>query len=270
MRQRLPGLAAEMAYNNALALFPAMIGILTVIGTFHISPEQIDTVTQQWLQVVPPEIVELIGGFFQQLQLSNSQQVFSISFGITLWVASSAIGVAMAAMDQIYQIPFRQRRPFWQSRLLAIFLTIATLMALLGASFLIVISDLIVKLLINHTTIPATGFWQAWSGLRWLLAFALLIYGFGVLYRYGPSQWQAGTPLLPGAVAGALLWVVISQGFRIYLIYFGSRLNLTYGALSAGILLLLWLNLSSLSLLIGAQLNVTLGEILIERSKRAY
>lgn len=264
IKQRLPGLAAEMAYNNALAMFPAMIGILTVIGTLKISPERIDSITQQWLQVVPEEIVNLIESFLQQIQLSDSERVFSISFVVTLWIASGAINVAMAAMDQIYQTPHRQRRPFWKARLLAVLLTLGTLVVLLSASFLVFVSDLIVNFLLRYTATLQLDFWNAWSGLRWLFAFALLVLGFGVVYRFGPSRWQVGTPLLPGAVFGALLWAIVSQGFRVYLIYFGSRLNLTYGTLSAGILLLLWLNLSSLALLIGAQLNVTIGRAMLE------
>jgi membrane protein len=264
IQQRLPGLAAEMAYNNALAMFPAMIGILTVIGTLKISPERIDSITQQWLQVVPEEIVNLIESFLQQIQLSDSERVFSISFVVTLWIASGAINVAMAAMDQIYQTPHRQRRPFWKARLLAVLLTLGTLVVLLSASFLVFVSDLIVNFLLRYTATLQLDFWNAWSGLRWLFAFALLVLGFGVVYRFGPSRWQVGTPLLPGAVFGALLWAIVSQGFRVYLIYFGSRLNLTYCTLSAGILLLLWLNLSSLALLIGAQLNVTIGRAMLE------
>lgn len=269
-QQRLSGLAAEMAYNNALAMFPAMIGLLTVVGTLQISPERISLITQQWLQVVPEEIVELIETFLQQIQLSNSGQVFSISFAITVWVASSAISVAMAAMDQIYRTPHRYRRPFWKARLIAVLLTVGTLIALLGASFLVFISDLIVEFLSQYLGILQSNFWNAWSTLRWLFAFAILIIGFGILYRFGPSQWRVGTPLLPGAIAGALLWAIVSQGFRIYILYFGSRLNLTYGALSAGVLLLLWLNLSSLALLIGAQLNVTVGQAMLDEERESY
>jgi membrane protein len=262
MQRRLPGLAAEMAYSNTLAIFPAMIGLVTIIGTLKIAPN-LNSITEQWLQVAPPDVVSLISSFLQQVQIPNSGQVLSLSLGITVWIASGAIGVAMAAMDQIHQTPLRLRRPFWKARLIAILLTIGTAAALVGASFLIVISDLLVRFLDTYVTIPQFEVWRELANVRWLIAFALLITGFSVLYRFGPSQWPVGMPLLPGAVTAALLWALVSLGFRIYLAYFGSRLNLTYGALSAGISLLLWLNLSSLALLIGAQLNVTVGEAMV-------
>jgi membrane protein len=267
VQRRLPGLAAEMAYSNALALFPAMVGLLTVIGMLKISPDRIDTLTRQWLSVAPQEVIDLIESFLQQIRLPNGEEVFPASFLITVWIASTAISVAMSAMDQIYQTPLVQRRPFWKARLTAVLLTVGSLAVLLTASFLVFISDLIVQFLTHYTTSFQTEFWQAWGFLRWVFAFTILSFGFGVLYRFGPSQWQIGTPLLPGAIIGALLWVIISQGFRVYLAYFGSRLSLTYGALSAGILLLLWLNLSSLALLIGAQLNVTVGQAMLEEQK---
>lgn len=260
LHRRLPGLAAEMAYSNALAIFPAMIGLVTVIGMVPIAPDGMDSITGELLQVAPPEVVQLIEGFLQQVQLPNSERVFSISFAVTIWIASGAISVAMAAMDQIYQTPMHQRRPYWKARLIAVLLTIGTVIALLGASFLVVISDLIVQFAGRFVDLPQLEFWRDLANLRWLIAFTILIIGFGVLYRFGPSRWYVGTPLLPGAIVGAALWAIISQAFRLYLAYFGSRLNLTYGTLSAGILLLLWLNFSSLALLIGAQLNVTVGE----------
>ncbi len=268
IQRRLPGLAAEMAYSNALAMFPAMIGLVTVIGTLQIAPDQIDSITEQWLQVAPPEVIDLIDGFLRQVQLPNSQRVFSISFIFTIWIASGAVSVAMSAMDQIYQTPLRQRRPFWKARLIAILLTIGVVLALLGASFLVLISDVTIQFLTRYITIPQFEVWRDLANVRWLIAFAILIGGFSVLYRFGPSQWRTGIPLLPGAIVGASLWGLVSQGFRVYLAYFGSRLNFTYGTLSAGILLLLWLNLSSLALLIGAQLNVTVGEAMLAKDRR--
>lgn len=268
MQRRLPGLAAEMAYSNALALFPAMIGLVTVIGTLKLAPDQIDSITEQWLQVAPPEVIDLITGFLQQVRLPNSQRVFSISFIFTIWIASGAISVAMAAMDQIYQIPLAHRRPFWQARLIAILLTIGVVIALVGASFLVFVSDVTIQFVSRYIVIPQFEIWRDLANVRWLIAFAILIGGFSVLYRFGPSKWRSGFPLLPGAIVGASLWGIVSQGFRVYLAYFGSRLNFTYGTLSAGILLLLWLNLSSLALLIGAQLNVTVGEAMLAKDPK--
>ncbi|OLP16916.1 hypothetical protein BST81_18150 [Leptolyngbya sp. 'hensonii'] len=268
VKQRLLGLASEMAYNNALALFPAMVAILTLIGTLKISREQVDGLVNQWSIVVPEEVVDLIANFAHQVRVSNERGVLSISFLFTVWIASSALNVAMNAMDHIHHTPLHQVRPYWKAKLVSLLLTIGMMVILLAASFLVFLSDLIVQFLADQLHLSQPFLLDAWALLRWVLALAILALGFSILYRFGPSCRHPETPLLPGALLGAASWAIISQGFRVYLEYFGSRLSLTYGALSAGILLLLWLNFSSLSLLIGAQLNVSIGQIRQRNGRR--
>lgn len=176
-----------------------------------------------------------------------------------LWVASGAINTAMGALDQIYQIPIKQRRPFWLAKIIALGLTFGTISLVISASFLAFISDLLIKLALEMGKIPADSILSAWKFFGWILTLAMLAIAFSVVYRFGPSRWRRGTPLLPGAIIGALLWETVSRLFRLYINHF-SDYNLTYGTLSAGIVLLLWLNLSSLCMLLGAQLNVTVGK----------
>ncbi|HEY9882032.1 MAG TPA: YhjD/YihY/BrkB family envelope integrity protein, partial [Thermosynechococcaceae cyanobacterium] len=89
------------------------------------------------------------------------------------------------------------------------------------------------------------------------------------IYRFGPSRWTVGTPILPGAILAAIFWAVLSGLFRFYVTHFGSY-NRAYGVIGAVIVLLLWLYLSSLVMLIGAQLNVTVGAAMQRRSRRKF
>ncbi len=268
-RQRLPGLAAEMAYSNTLAMFPALIAGLTVIGSFHISLDQVKTLVDQWLGFAPQEVVNLLAGFAREIELPRSGQIFSISFAIALWAASGAIRVAMAAMDQIHQTPNDQRRPFLESQFTSVLLTLVAISFVLVASFFIFISDLLVQFVLSRVDIPQLSFVELLNPIRWFLAMIILALGFSFLYRYGPSQRKPDTPIFPGAMIAALLWAVLSVGLRFYVRYFANY-SITYGALSAGILLLLWLNLSSLTLLIGAQLNVTVGRAMRQNRWNIY
>ncbi|MEB3338993.1 MAG: YihY/virulence factor BrkB family protein [Leptolyngbyaceae bacterium] len=266
-KQRLPSLASEMAYSDVLAMFPALIAILTVIGMLEIPQEQVEGLIRQWLQLAPEEVGKLIQGFLAQIQVPQGEGVVSISLLVAIWIASGAISVSMNAMDQIYQTSPNQIRPFWKAKLVSLLLTIASLSLVFIASFLVFISDLLLQFVLNRLQIPPFGFLTAWNLLRWLLALMILAFSFGVIYRYGPSHRVPGTPLIPGAIVAALLWAIISQLFRTYVAYFGNY-SVTYGALSAGILLLLWLNFSSLAMLIGAQLNVILGQVMREDQLR--
>lgn len=257
-QRRLMGLSAEMAYNNLLALFPMLVAILATIGMLDIPQAQIDSLARQFLHLAPEEVASLFATFTDQIQVPQGRTVVALSVFAGVWIASGALNVAMNAMDQICETPPERRRPFWKAKLIAIGLTIATLGLVLMASFLMFISDLILRLVLSYLEIPGTEILRLWHWVRWVSSLAILALAFSLIYRFGPSRWLRGNPILPGALIAAILWAIISQGFRIYVSTFGN-FSVTYGALGAGIVLLLWLNLSSLTLLIGAYLNVTVG-----------
>jgi membrane protein len=138
---------------------------------------------------------------------------------------------------------------------------------LLIASYSLFISDVLVKIGLTAPKLPGLRIIQTWELVRWLSAFGILTFAFSVLYRYGASHWRKGTPILPGAIIAAILWAIVSQLLRLYILYF-NNLNLTYGTLSTGIVLLLWLHLNSLVVLIGAQLNVSVGKAMQQKTSR--
>jgi membrane protein len=91
---------------------------------------------------------------------------------------------------------------------------------------------------------------------------------FAFIYRFGPSRWSHGTPIMPGALLAAISWAILSGLFRLYVSNFGNY-NRAYGAVGAVIILLLWLYMSSLVLLLGDQLNVTVGEAMQQGKLKA-
>lgn len=267
--RRLLGLATEMAYNNLFALFPTLIGLLAAIGTFQISSGTIDGVVLQLLPLIPQEVVTLIEEFINQTRLPQGRTVVFLSMLVAVWSASGAVSTAMNAMDQIYQTHPMNRRPFWKSKLISLLLTIAMLCLVPFASFLVFASDLLLNFTLDYFKIPPTTILRLWSLVRWIVAFGVLTAAFSTLYRFGVGYWLAGTPLVPGAVTAALLWAIVSQVMRVYLSHF-NNFNLTYGTLSAGIVLMIWLNLSSLVILLGAQLNVCVGEAMQHHNASKY
>ena len=258
-KHRIFGLAAEMAYNDLLALFPAILAILTALGNLHISPEKISFLARQLREIAPEEALNLIDGFSTQLQLPQGQGLFSLSFILALWVASGSLNTAMCAVDRIYQTPSNRIRPFWQAKLIAIILTIAVVSLIFTASFLVFISDLIFTLAVSQTNVLTSEILSLWNWLRWPAALAIIAGAFGVIYRYGASQWQPGMPILLGSAIAAFLWIVSSKLFRFYVSNFANY-NLSYGAAGTVVVLLLWLNLSSLAVLIGAELNAAIRD----------
>jgi len=248
-----------MAYNAILALFPGILAILTSFGLMKSSRETLLKLADQLAQVVPTEVLSLIQSFIEEISHTKNQGLFSLSFLVSLWAASGVLSAAMNALDQIYQIPSTKMRPFWKAKLVSIGLTIGTIVLLLAASTLVFISDVAVRIVAFRSGEFQGGVLTGWRLLSTPLALGIVVIAFAFIYRYGPSRWPAGTPILPGAILAALFWAILSGLFRFYVSQFGQY-SRVYGAIGAVIVLLLWLYLCSLALLIGAQLNVTVGE----------
>jgi membrane protein len=258
--RRLLGLASEIAFNTMLSLFPAILAIFTAIGLLAESLQ--DTFKELALQlseVIPEEALILIRDFAtKEITQSKNGGLFSLSFVLAIWAASGAVSTAMTALDQIHQIPPEKTRPFWQAKLISLGLTIGTILLLLVASFSVFISDSLLTIAVNENS--SLGFLlYLWKLLRWPLTLVIVAVAFAFVYRYGPSQWESGTPIMSGAIVASVFWAILSALFRLYVANFGNY-NKVYGAVGAVIVLMLWLWMSSFVLLVGDQLNVTVGE----------
>ena len=265
-RQRLPSLASEMAYNWMLGLFPAILTFLTAIGLFSPLKKTFANLAGQLTEVAPGGVPELIYGFEKVVTDNQSRGLFSVSFLFAIWASAGAMSAAMRALDQMHQIPLKRRRPFWKARLVSITLTLGTIALLITASTLVFISDWIVQQLVAHSQ-GDIGYWvsEARGRVRWPLALGFMSSAFAFIYRFGPSQWTIGKPLLPGALLAALSWALVSGLFRLYVTHFG---NFVYSAVATVIVLLLWLWITSLVMLIGDLLNLTAGRAMEERRQQ--
>lgn len=273
-QRRLSGLAAEVAYNAMLALFPAILAVLTTISFSRSAQGMLERLASRLGQVAPVEVLFLIQRFADEVTRTDGHRLFSISFIAAIWIASSAIGALMNALDQIQQTPLVQIRPYWHRKLVSLGLTIGTLIMLVAASFLVFVSDLLVRLLamrscwldLRHDCPASLWILTGWRLLSWPLALGIVALTVALIYRLGPSRRQGQTPIVPGAVLAAISWAGLSALFRLYVSHYGTY-NKVYGAVGAVIVLLLWLYLSALVILIGHQLNVTIGAIRREQAQ---
>jgi membrane protein len=265
--RRLLGLSSEIAYNAMLSLFPAILAILTAIGLFEESLQvTFRELAAQLSKVAPDEALVLIRNFNREVTQAKNTGLFSISFVVAIWAASGALSAAMNALDQIHKIPPEQARPFWKAKLVSLGLTIGTILLLVTASFLVFISDWLLKFFVFKSRL--SFLLVIWQLLSWPLALGIVSTAFAFVYRYGPSRWNSGTPLMPGAVLAAVSWAIVSGLFRLYVSNFGN-FNQAYGAVGAVIVLMLWLYMTAVVLLVGDQLNVTVGEAMRRKAQSA-
>ncbi|MEO1373429.1 MAG: YihY/virulence factor BrkB family protein [Cyanobacteria bacterium J06635_10] len=260
-KRRLLGLASEIAYNAILSLFPAILAILTAIGLLEEGLQNIfKELAQQLSAVAPKEALDLITEFARN-EIANSKNsgLFSLSFFAAIWTASGAIGTAMTALDQIQQTPDNEIRPFWKAKIVSIGLTIGTIILLLLACIFIFISGELLQFVVDNSAGYLNFLSDLWNLMRWPLALVIVASAFGFIYRFGPSRWKKGMPIMPGALLAAICWAFVSNLFRIYVANFGNY-NKAYGAIGTVIVLMLWLYMTAAVVLIGNQLNVTVGE----------
>lgn len=269
-QNRLPGLASEMAYSCMLAIFPAILAVLTSVGLFgRSSQDTFQAIMDQIRQVAPQEVLSLVDGYVRDVSYGQSSGLLSLSFLGAIWAGSGAVSAAMTALDLSNEVPSEKQRPFWKSKLVSLALMLALLVLIGVASGVVFFSGVVLRW--GATQAGGVGLdpvgslvlW-VWELLTWPIALGIITMACMMLYRYGPSARRKGTPLLPGALCASLLWVAVSGLFRLYVSQFGNY-NQAYGTVGAVIVLLLWLWLSSLALLMGGQVNVALYQSMRER-----
>ncbi len=249
------GLAAQLAYYLILALFPFILVLVSLMGTFG-SEELASEVLGYFRQVVPGEAYEIIETFTANIISGRAEAPGLLSFGIlfTIWAASGAFAALINALNRAYDV--QETRPFWKVRGIAILMTLGLSALVLVGVLLLVVGEPIGKTVANIFGLGDL-FLLVWDIARWPVALLFMVLTVALLYYFAPDVEQPFRWITPGGLIGVLLWVLASVGFNFYVSNFGSY-NKTYGSIGAVIILLLYLYISSLTILFGATLNATL------------
>jgi membrane protein len=173
IENRLTGLAAEIAFHSMLALFPGILAALTAMGLFAESiKDNLLYLMFQLKPIMPEEVGKIFLAFIQEIKITNTSW-FSLSFIASFWGASVGMTTIMDALDQIHGLSRQQKRPFWKKKLISLILTLGTFILFVLASFLVLLSDLILNVAIQQNWgLLFSIIWQIFSGL--LLVFVLV------------------------------------------------------------------------------------------------
>lgn len=243
-------LAAGVAFFAFLALYPALIALITLVA-LTADPNQIIQQVQSFTVGLPPTARALISDPLTALtQSSAGTQALGlvISLLVALWSASSGTSSLMTAVNLAYDE--REGRSFLKFRAIALLLTVGAIVFLILTLALIAV----VPVVLNLVPLGTAGLVLAQT-LRWTLLFTLIVFGLAVIYRVAPDRnppkfrWVS-----VGSVAAALLWLLGSAGFSLYVNFF-ANFNKVYGALAGVIVLLLWLYLTCYIIVLGAEIN---------------
>jgi membrane protein len=244
------GLAAQLAYYFFLALFPALL-FLVALASFFPLQHFADSLVGALSRFTPSAISSLVGDQLKALSENKNGGLLSVGLLGAIWSSSAALVSIIDALNRAYDI--EDSRSWWRSRLTAMGLTLALAVFVLMSFTLVVGGPQIADFLSRYLGFPTVFAW-AWKILQWPVAFLLVSTAFGLVYYLGPDAEQEWVWITPGSLVAATLWLLVSLGFRYYVVSFGS-FDKAYGTLGAMILTLLWFYLTGLVMIIGAEMN---------------
>jgi len=245
-------LAAGVALYGLLALVPALIALLSVYGLVA-DPQRIDQQLTKSLAAAPDEVRAVISQQVRDIGNASSGAILAVIGGtlLALWSASAGVKSLIEAINIAYNED--ETRGFVKVRAVSLAFTVGAIVFLVVAFALIAL----VPSLLAEANLGTAGR-VAVGVLRFVVLFAGLLFGLAVLYRYAPDRknprWSWVTP---GAVFAAVVWIIGSLLFSLYAANFGNY-NETYGALAGFVVLILWLLLTALVVILGAELNCEL------------
>ena len=242
--------AAGVAFYSLLAIFPAITAFVSLYGLFA-DPTRVQQQIAALGQVIPSDALNLISGQLQSVASAGNKRLglsALIAVLIALWSAGAGVRALMTALNIAYRE--EDKRGYIEFYLVGFAFTVG----LIGAAIVALL--VIVGLPVALQFLPLGGLGQVLiTVLTWAILAVVVVFGLGVLYRYGPSREPAKARWVSwGAVVGALLWVLASFLFSVYAANFANY-SATYGTLSAVIALLMWFWLSAFVILLGAELN---------------
>jgi membrane protein len=255
IQDRVMAEAASVTFYALLALFPAVAALVSIYGIFT-SPANVGAQLAALGAFVPSSGMQLIEDQITALIAKNSGTLgltAIISFGVSLWSANSGIKSLFDALNVVYHE--REKRSFIKLTLISFAFTLGTIAFVIIALFTVVA----VPIILNFVGL---GFASAWllAVLRWPVMFLVVGTALSIIYRYGPSRNYARWQWVSwGGGAAAILWVVVSLLFSLYLSDF-SNYNKTYGSLGAVVGFMTWIWISSIVVLMGGELNAELEQ----------
>jgi membrane protein len=242
--------AAGLSYYFLFALFPTLLFLTALLGLLPI-PRLMDQLLGYLAGVLPNDAASLLTRTLAEVVKGARRSLVSLGALAALWGAANGMVSIRAALNVAYGV--RDERPWWRQRLAAVALTVSFSLFTLSALVLLVFGERIGDAIARAFGVGDI-FVRGWSVAQWpaVVTFALL--GITLVYHFAPAVQQRWYWVTPGSALAVMAWLLASFGLRLYVGYFGNY-NATYGSIGGVILLMLWLYLSSLALLVGAELD---------------
>jgi membrane protein len=254
-RDNLTDWAAALTYYGVLAIFPAIIALISIIGL--IGPSATQPILDNLAALTPGPANDILSGAVKQVAGSRGGAGFAFIGGIAvaIWSASGYVGAFARASNAIYEVP--EGRPFWKLRPMQLIVTTLMIFLLAASALAVVVTGPIAQQL-GAVVGAGSAAVTAWDIAKWPVIALVVSLMFSVLYFAAPNVKQPGFKWITvGGVVALVVLLVASALFAVYVASFSSY-NKTYGALGGVIAFLVWLWVANIAVLLGAELNAEL------------
>ncbi|MFL5871352.1 MAG: YihY/virulence factor BrkB family protein [Solirubrobacterales bacterium] len=246
--------AAALTYYGLLALFPALIAFVGIIGLVADPAGATRTITEIVTQIGPSSAADTFSGPIQSITSnSGTSGILAVAgFLLALWGASGYVGAFIRASNIIYETP--EGRPFWKLRPLQLAITLVTLILAAITLLALIVSGPLASAVGSAIGLSDAAV-TAYQIAKWPILALLVITIFSILYYASPNAKLRGFKWVTfGSVVALVIWVIVSAAFALYVANFGSY-DKTYGTLGGVVVLLVWMWLTNIAILLGHELN---------------
>jgi membrane protein len=247
--------AAALTYYGVLSLFPALLALISILGLVGQSATQplLDNVGA----FAPGAAQDIVTSAIENLERSEGTAGFAFVVGLVaaVWAASGYIGAFIRASNVVWDV--EEGRPIWKTIPLRVGITILMLVLLAISALAVVLTGPLAQRVGDLVGLGETAV-MAWDIAKWPVLVVIVSFMFALLYWAAPNVKQPGFRWVsPGGVTAVLLWIIASALFALYVASFGSY-NETYGSVAGIIIFLVWLWITNIAVLFGAEFNAEL------------
>jgi membrane protein len=246
--------AAALTYYGVLSMFPALIALVSIVGLVFDPQQIINALTGIVSQLGPTTAVQTFSGPIEQVASSQGAAGIALVLGVlgALWSGSGYVGGFMQASNVMYEV--EEGRPIWKLRPLQMLVTLIMVLLIAVAAIAVIVTGPLASAVGSAIGIGSTVV-TVWNIAKWPVLVFLVTLMIAILYYASPNAKIGGFKrVLPGALFAVVVWVVASALFAFYVANFGSY-NKTYGTLGGVIGFLVWLWITNIAILLGAELN---------------
>jgi membrane protein len=246
--------SAALTYYAVLSIFPALIALVSIVGLVGDPKTITKTLTDLVSSIGPSSAAETFKGPIEEMTKSSGTAGILLIVGIAaaLWTASGYVGAFMRAANVIYEV--EEGRSIVKLRPLQMLVTLVLILLVAVVLVALVVTGPVAKAVGDAIGVGSVAV-TVWDIAKWPVLLAVVVAIIALLYYASPNAKLGGfKSILPGSALAVVVWLLASAGFAFYVANFGSY-NKTYGALGGVVIFLVWLWITNVAILLGAELN---------------